>query len=261
MDFVLALHSHLPYVLNHGRWPHGSDWLCEAALDSYLPLLEQLQELAAPPHGTRAPVTIGFTPVLANQLASPAFAQELEAFFDQREAVCREAPAALAATGDGALLPLVDYWKARLSRLRKLFQAVDRDIVAAFRRLQDDGHLEIIGSAATRGDRPLRARDGSVALPGLSGDAASGEAQRGHLGAGSPLLDASLEPPPGLPRRRVVPRVPQDTLARRSQAVAGDGTRRRSGREARVRSSGRARPGGRPCAPLRAPARRNRGGA
>src|SRR5437773_5807109 len=83
MDFVLALHSHLPYVLHHVRWPHGSDWLCEAALDTYLPLLEQLQELAAPPHDTRAPVTIGFTPVLANQLASPAFALELEAFFDQ----------------------------------------------------------------------------------------------------------------------------------------------------------------------------------
>jgi 1,4-alpha-glucan branching enzyme len=26
MDFVLTLHTHLPYVLNHGRWPHGSDW-------------------------------------------------------------------------------------------------------------------------------------------------------------------------------------------------------------------------------------------
>ena len=45
MDFVLTLHSHLPYVLNHGRWPHGSDWLCEAALDTYLPLLEQLRAL------------------------------------------------------------------------------------------------------------------------------------------------------------------------------------------------------------------------
>src|SRR6059058_5325111 len=162
MDFVLTLHSHLPYVLHHGRWPHGSDWLCEAAVDTYLPLLEQLQGLAL--EGTAAPVTIGFTPVLANQLASPTFAQELEAFFDQREAACKEAPAALAATGDGALLPLVDYWKARLSRLRKLFQAVDRDIVAAFRRLQDDGHLEIIGSAATHGYLPLLARDESVQL-------------------------------------------------------------------------------------------------
>src|SRR5450759_2837077 len=46
MDFVLALHSHLPYVLNHGRWPHGSDWICEAAVDSYLPLVDSLQALA-----------------------------------------------------------------------------------------------------------------------------------------------------------------------------------------------------------------------
>ncbi len=32
MDFVFTLHSHLPYVLNHGAWPHGSDWLSEAVL-------------------------------------------------------------------------------------------------------------------------------------------------------------------------------------------------------------------------------------
>ena len=162
MDFVLALHSHLPYVLHHGRWPHGSDWLCEAALDSYLPLLEQLRELAA--NATPAPLTIGFTPVLANQLTSPAFAQELDAFLDQREAACGEALASLATTGDSALLPLVDFWKSRLRRLRTLFHSLDRDIVAAFRRLQDAGRLEIIGSAATHGYLPLLARDESIRL-------------------------------------------------------------------------------------------------
>ena len=78
MDFVLALHSHLPYVLNHGRWPHGSDWLCEAALETYLPLLEALRALAD--DGVAAPVTIGFTPVLANQLVHPTFAAELDAW-------------------------------------------------------------------------------------------------------------------------------------------------------------------------------------
>src|SRR5260370_20291017 len=162
MDFVLALHSHLPYVLHHGRWPHGSDWLCEAALDCYLPLLEQLQALAA--SATPAPLTIGFPPVLANQLASPDFAPELEAFFDQREAACREAPASLAATGDTALLPVVDYWAARFRRLRQLFHSLDRDIVAEFRRFQDAGRIEIIGSAATHGYLPLLARDESIRL-------------------------------------------------------------------------------------------------
>ena len=47
MDFVFTLHSHLPYVLNHGRWPHGSDWICEAAADTYLPLLETFLRLEA----------------------------------------------------------------------------------------------------------------------------------------------------------------------------------------------------------------------
>src|SRR6059036_1502828 len=162
MDFVLALHSHLPYVLHHGRWPHGSDWLCEAALDTYLPLLEKLQELAT--EGTPAPATIGFTPVLANQLASPEFVKELETFFDQRQAVCAEAPASLAATGDSRLTPLVEFWQSRQRQLRDLFHAIDCDIVGAFRRLQDAGHLEIISSAATHGYLPLLARDESIRL-------------------------------------------------------------------------------------------------
>ena len=76
MDFVLTLPSPLPYVMNHGRWPHGSDWITEAAIDTYLPLIETLRSMEA--DGITAPVTIGFTPVLANQLASDAFRDELE---------------------------------------------------------------------------------------------------------------------------------------------------------------------------------------
>ena len=162
MEFVLALHSHLPYVLNHGRWPHGSDWLCEAALDTYLPLLERLEELAG--EGTDAPLTIGFTPVLANQLASPTFAREMAAFFAQRLTACDEAPASLATTGDQALLPLVDFWRSRLTRLQTLFRRIDQDLVSAFRRLQERGRLEIMGSAATHGYLPLLARDESIRL-------------------------------------------------------------------------------------------------
>src|SRR5213078_941991 len=154
MEFVLALHSHLPYVLNHGRWPHGSDWLCEAALDTYLPLLERLEELSA--EGTAAPLTIGFTPVLANQLASPAFAREMEEFFSQRLVACDEAPASFG--------PLVGFWRERFSRLQALFRKIDANLVAAFRRLQEQGRLEIIGSAATHGYLPLLARDESIRL-------------------------------------------------------------------------------------------------
>ncbi len=162
MDFVFTLHSHLPYMLNHGRWPHGSDWLCEAALDTYLPLLEVFQGLEAA--AVPAPVTIGFTPVLANQLVSPTFVTEMEAFFEQRIAACVAAPESLATTDDSELLPLVGYWEDRLRRLRRLFQQSGGDLVTPFRALEAAGRLEIIGSAATHGFLPLLARDESIRL-------------------------------------------------------------------------------------------------
>jgi 1,4-alpha-glucan branching enzyme len=162
VDFVLALHSHLPYVLNHGRWPHGSDWICEAAIDTYLPLLDALQGLQA--EGVPTPVTIGITPVLANQFDSPVFATELETYFGQRLTTCDEADASLAATDDGNLGPLAGFWKTRLLGLRNLFRRLDGDLTAAFRRLESDGRIELMSSAATHGFLPLLARDESIRL-------------------------------------------------------------------------------------------------
>jgi 1,4-alpha-glucan branching enzyme len=162
MDFVFMLHSHLPYVLNHGRWPHGSDWITEAAIDTYLPLLEVLRGLER--DGVPAPVTIGFTPVLANQLANPLFAEELEAFLAQRLEACSQAEVELPAAGDAHLVPLVGYWRERLTRFRELFRSIGGDLVAAFRALQEQGRVEIVGSAATHGFLPLLARDESIRL-------------------------------------------------------------------------------------------------
>ncbi|HEV8454723.1 MAG TPA: 1,4-alpha-glucan branching protein domain-containing protein, partial [Gemmatimonadales bacterium] len=141
---------------------HGSDWLTEAALDTYLPLLEVLRALAA--DKVPSPITIGFTPVLANQLASPLFVAEMEAFFEQRLKACDEAPASLASTGDDHLLPLVGFWRARLARLRDLFLSTNQDLIGAFKALEAAGTIEIIGSAATHGYLPLLARDESIRL-------------------------------------------------------------------------------------------------
>jgi len=162
MDFVLALHSHLPWVVHHGRWPHGTDWLCEATLDTYLPLLESLHGLAA--RGTPAPVTIGFTPILANQLAHPDFVAEFAAFLAQRLEACVEARRTLPGAGEAHLLPLVDFWEDRFRRLRALFDAEDHDLLGAFSVLEDCGRIEIITSAATHGFLPLLARDESIRL-------------------------------------------------------------------------------------------------
>ncbi len=162
MDVVLVLHSHLPYVLHHGRWPHGSDWLAEAAIDSYLPLLEVLLRLEN--EDIPAPLTLGFTPVLANQLADPGFPALLESYFDHRLQAAAEAPRTLAATGDQQLAGIAVFWARRLTRLRALFRSVHGNLVGAFARLARDGRIELSGSAATHGLLPLLHRRESVDL-------------------------------------------------------------------------------------------------
>jgi len=162
MDFVLALHSHLPYVLNHGRWPHGSDWITEAAIDTYIPLLDALERLAA--EDVPTPLTIGITPILANQLESPVFAQEMEDYFAQRLTTCDEAEASLTSTGDGHLIPLARYWKSHLTGLRTSFRRENGNLAAAFRRLEAAGRIELISCGATHGFLPLLARDESIRL-------------------------------------------------------------------------------------------------
>ena len=61
-------------------------------------------------------------------------------------------------------MPLVDFWRGRLTRLREFFHQIDADIVAALRALERAGRLETIGSAATHGFLPLLARDESIRL-------------------------------------------------------------------------------------------------
>ena len=86
--FALVLHAHLPYVLRHDRWPHGSDWLCEAAADCYIPLLNVFHQLIK--EGISPQVTINISPVLAEQLADEDFKIEFKNFLDQRLRACQQ---------------------------------------------------------------------------------------------------------------------------------------------------------------------------
>lgn len=169
MRFVLTLHSHLPWVLNHGRWPHGSDWLSEATLDTYLPLLAMLER--AEQRGIATPITVGITPILAAQLADRSYPAEIEHYFTHRLETLAEAPASLKETGDEHLLPLVPFWTAHVEKLRDTWRRLDGDLIAAFRHHATSGRIELISSAATHGFLPLLGRDESIRFQLLVGRA------------------------------------------------------------------------------------------
>ncbi len=67
--FTLVLHTHLPWLAHHGRWPVGEEWLYQSWSAAYLPLLRVLRTLAG--EGRRGLISLGVTPVVAAQLDDP----------------------------------------------------------------------------------------------------------------------------------------------------------------------------------------------
>jgi len=161
-SFALVLHAHQPFVLGHGRWPHGSDWLCESVVQCYLPLLRTLRALVQ--HGTVPHVTISFSPVLCEQLASPLLQEELQLFLDARLRACTETANYFRHIREDNLATLTDYWARFYQDTLDLLQALDGNILGAFRSLVEQRAVEAITSAATHGYLPLLGSDESVNL-------------------------------------------------------------------------------------------------
>ncbi|HLE45381.1 MAG TPA: 1,4-alpha-glucan branching protein domain-containing protein, partial [Thermoplasmata archaeon] len=158
---VLVLHTHLPWVLGHGRWPHGQDWLHEAAAECYLPILRALDRIVA--DGGSPRITIGLTPVLCEMLASPRFREDFVAYLDSRRALADRDREEFDAIGNRDAANLASSWVEFYTEVARDFSETYRgDLLGAFRRLQDAGHVELITSAATHGYLPLLGRDASV---------------------------------------------------------------------------------------------------
>ena len=152
--FVLALHSHLPYCRGAGRWPHGEEWIHEAVLGTYLPLLVLLHDLRDAGVGYR--IVVGLTPILIEQLADHDIdVRNLEYIDDQVRRAERDVARFVEANDQGRAA-LADFYLGSYRRLREAYRdRFRRDIVAAFADLARSGHLEILTSAATHGYLPL----------------------------------------------------------------------------------------------------------
>ena len=59
-SLIIVLHSHLPYGLGHD--PMEEHWIYEAAVETYLPLLDMAERLGR--DGIKPRFAVSFTPVL-----------------------------------------------------------------------------------------------------------------------------------------------------------------------------------------------------
>ncbi|MEA2511670.1 MAG: 1,4-alpha-glucan branching enzyme [Thermomicrobiales bacterium] len=159
--FTFVLHSHLPYARQAGMWPHGEEWVHEAIAETYVPLLNALYDLEE--EGVPFALTIGITPILAEQLADPLIVDHFIHYAAERAAWAAADVKRFEEAGDPVMRDLARFyhhWYARtLTSFRDRYGS---DIIGALRRLQDAGRIEIATSAATHGYLPLLARDSSV---------------------------------------------------------------------------------------------------
>ena len=156
----IVLHSHLPYVLSHGRWPHGTDWLCEAAAETYLPIVRILNELVA--EGSHPKLTIGVSPVLAEQLADNSFKDEFVSYLNQKIKAAKHDAEEFYRYDQKQMLENAHMWEKWYTQTLEHFSNIGQDIIGEFRKLQDSGYLEIITCGATHGYFPLLSRDESL---------------------------------------------------------------------------------------------------
>lgn len=148
-SLAIVLHSHMPYVESFGVWPFGEEWLWKATAECYLRVADTI---------AGHPVTVGITPVLADQFEAMrgAAGDRFVAFTnDSREYVFGEDMRSVHEVGRGdlrdALEPQLQDWRSTIARFEG---ELDRDLNGMF----DDATAargELIGGNATHAIMPL----------------------------------------------------------------------------------------------------------
>ena len=149
-DLAIVLHSHMPYVEGFGTYPFGEEWLFDAVIRSYLPVLEVARDL-----------TMTVTPVLADQLEDPGTAERLREFLvgwriGAAEADAPEVPAECRAACEAEL--------ARYRHALELLDAAGGDPLRPFREAVAEGRIALAASAATHAVLPLLATRAGMRL-------------------------------------------------------------------------------------------------
>ncbi|HEX6125066.1 MAG TPA: 1,4-alpha-glucan branching protein domain-containing protein [Pyrinomonadaceae bacterium] len=156
--FSLILHAHLPFV-RHPEYPEflEEDWLFEAITEVYLPLIFIFQTLHEA--GTKPRLAMNVSPplceMLSDELLQSRYTRHLENLLELAEKEVHRTHSEAAEFYEVATM----YASSLRASLGLWNDRYKRNLVNAFRELQDEGVLEIITCGATHGFLPLISTD------------------------------------------------------------------------------------------------------
>ncbi|NLZ43760.1 MAG: DUF1957 domain-containing protein [Clostridia bacterium] len=150
---ALVLHAHLPYIRHpeHERFLE-EDWLYEAITETYIPLLRVFERLAE--DGVKYRLTVSLTPTLAAMFSDPLLQDR---YLRHIERLIELAEKEVARTS----------WLPEFHALARMYLEIfttsrwyflercGKNLINPFRKLQEEGFLEIITCGATHGYLPL----------------------------------------------------------------------------------------------------------
>ncbi len=148
----LVLHSHLPFV----RHPEHEDfleedWLYEAITETYIPLIWVFEGLMKDKVDFR--ITMSLTPTLISMLCDPLLQ---ERYYKHINRLIELSHREIERTAwQPQFQSLAIMYLNSFCRARDTFEKYRRNIVTAFKYLQDAGKLEVITCGATHGYFPL----------------------------------------------------------------------------------------------------------
>ncbi len=143
---ALVLHAHLPFVRTNEKNSLEEDWLFEAILECYIPLLQVLENASKEePENTK--LTISLSPTLLSLLKNNQLQDKFPDWINTRINFLKEL------THEEK-----EASKFLLKNLQKnlmYWQECSGNIINRFKKLSQSGHLDILTCAATHGYLPI----------------------------------------------------------------------------------------------------------
>lgn len=152
---ALVLHAHLPFV-RHPEHPRflEENWLFEAITETYIPLLQVMEKWWRDGMQTRLTFTV--TPTLCAMFQDPLLQQRYARYLDDLvELTEKEIHRTL---WEKPFHELAQFYHQRFRAVADYYRDCRGDLVGAFRKLQDEGMLEIAMCPATHALLPLLAQ-------------------------------------------------------------------------------------------------------
>lgn len=171
-ELALVLHTHVPWLVGHGTWPVGEEWLFQAWGTAWYPVTDMLCRLAS--EGHRDVLSLGVTPMVAAQVSHRRMRDEMGTWLGGQMWRAEEQRRSALSYGSelAALGPF--HWRhhADLLAIHERVEAAG-GLLAVWRTLADEGVIEILGGPATHPYLPLLSQPALV-------DAQLAAGQAGH---------------------------------------------------------------------------------